>query len=57
MGKTIHWEFCKILKFDHTNEYETRNRARNNPQTVGKGSGKLLNQRTREDHLDNCIIE
>ena len=31
--------------------------ARNNPQMLGKGIGRLRNQRTSGDHPDNSIIK
>ena len=31
--------------------------ARNNPQRLDKGTGRRRNQRTSEDHPDDCIIK
>ena len=91
VGKEIHWELCKKLKFYHTTKWyrhkpesvqenETHNilarskyssnfsfsfispysspegNTKNNPQSLGKGPGRVVNRRTSRDNPNYSIV-
>ena len=50
-------ELKKSIEHEGNSDTNCNRCTRNNPQTIGKGTRRIINKRTSEEHSDESIIK
>ena len=56
VGKVIHWELCKKLKFHHTNKWYVLKPQTDHPIQAWKPNLFLINKKKRTCHLVVFVV-